>query len=100
MRINIETTKRWFFSEILPVYIGYSKTRTEHVYDNVASLKFDNFFECQNVISDNTPPPNIIMTHAYENRYVTHLLRIWYMFEFTCFRSSHKKMFYETDALR
>ena len=38
------------------------------VHDNLWTLKFDNFSEFQNVISDNPPPrplpPNVIITHC------------------------------------
>ena len=33
------------------------------VHDNSRTLKFDNFSEFQNAISDNPPPPNVIITH-------------------------------------
>ena len=64
------------FAETLPVYIGYSRARTEHVSvrvhnsltvdDNLWTLKFDNFPEFQNVISDSSLPltPNVIMTQC------------------------------------
>ena len=44
------------------------------VNDNSPTLKFDNFSHFQNVISNNLfpQPANVIMTLAYENRYITH----------------------------
>ena len=43
------------------------------VHDNLWTLKFDNFSEFQNVISDSPPhPPTSLSRIAYENRYVTH----------------------------
>ena len=46
------------------------------VYDSSWTLRFDNFSEFQNVISDNTPsnapPPALLWRIEYENRYETH----------------------------
>ena len=43
------------------------------VRDSSWTLKFDNLFEFQNVISENVPPTtSAIMTHCVENRYATH----------------------------
>ena len=50
------------------------------VHDNSWALKFDNFCEFQNVISDSTPsrplphPPVSLWHFVYENRHVTHPL--------------------------
>ena len=45
---------------------------------NSLTLKFDNFSELQNVISDNSPTPQTSLSRiAYKNRYVTHLLPIF-----------------------
>ena len=49
------------------------------VHDNLWTLKFYNFSEFQNVISDNLPPhpPTSLSRIAYENRYVTLSLPIF-----------------------
>ena len=52
------------------------------VHDNLWILKFDNFSEFQNFISDNNPLhrphfPTSLSRIAYENRYVTHPLPIF-----------------------
>ena len=41
------------------------------VNGNSQTLKFDNFPVFQNVISNNLPPVSVMMTFAYENRYMT-----------------------------
>ena len=53
------------------------------VHDNLRTLKFDNFSELQNFISDNHPlpkpfpPPTSLSRISYENRYVTHPIPIF-----------------------
>ena len=52
------------------------------VHENLWTLKFDNFSESQNVISDNPPPLPLhpltsLSRTAYESRYVTHPLPIF-----------------------
>ena len=82
--LELKTEEGWFFQRVdlciwaigghelgtLSIPVHNSLT----VYDNSWALKFDNFSEFQNVISDRPPPRASLWRFAYENRYVSHVL--------------------------
>ena len=83
--LELNPAEGWFFQrvhlcilaigghELVTLSIRVHNSLTVH--DNLWALKFDNFSEFQNVMSDTQRPPSAsLWRYAYENRYATHLL--------------------------
>ena len=106
--LELKTAEGWFFQRVyLCTWVigghelGTPSIRVHNsltVHDNSWALKFSNFSEFQNVISDSPPSPNppaSLRRFAYESRFVTNPLRI-HVVIIMVYWINYRRMYYFT----